>query len=115
MTVSLPSDVGVPLVQYRRPLSVCLVAVLNGGVWCVVAMPRLRVGFGVLCRTTSPCVVLLPLVLSVVGGEVRWCAVVAVVEPCLALFYSSPLSLCLLSQHCWFRCASLWQGCVIAE
>lgn len=39
----------------------------------------------------------------------------------LALSYSLScclvplLSLCLLSQHCWFRVVFLWHGCVIVE
>lgn len=66
------------------PLSVRVMAVLNSGRVWVVCCPRVWIGSGT-----------------------------------LALFYSLSycpvplLSLCLLSQHCWFRVVSLWQGCVI--
>lgn len=57
---------------------------------------------------------------------VEWREGVCVVSPCLigsgVLCCSVPLffvlshpSLCLLSQHCWFRVVSLWQVCVIVE
>lgn len=59
------------------------------------------------------------------GGSVEWRGGVCGDVPCLdgvwhLVLFCSPLalscpSLCLLSQRCWFRCVSLWQGCVIVE
>lgn len=59
------------------------------------------------------------------GGLIEWRGVVCWAAPCsdwgwrLALSCSplalSRLSVCSLSQHCWFSAVSLWQGCVIVE
>ena len=53
--LALPSNVGVPLVQYRRPRCRLPVVLLNGGgvLWC----PRVRIGSGTLHCPCSLCVV----------------------------------------------------------
>lgn len=81
-------------------------------------LPRVRIGSGALhCAAPLhivrslrivPVLLLSCVAVFVVGGEVRW-------------GNGAPLSpspshrLCLLSQRCWFRVVSLWQGCVIVE
>ena len=54
---------------------------------------------------------LLFVVLCIAGGGVRWC----VLFHCGIVSRRPLLSLCLPSQHCWFRVVCLWQGCVIVE
>lgn len=69
------------------PPRVCVVAVLNGG-------------SGVCCD--APC-----------SDWVRHLALSCPPLRCLVPLTSSRPSVCLLSQHCWFRVVSLCQGCVI--
>lgn len=75
-----PLNVGVPRLCVGIPLVVHPVALLNGGVWCVLCCPVLG-GSGVLyCPVppftlfVSPCIVLVSflscVVVFVVGGEV---------------------------------------------
>lgn len=94
--------VGVPLVVYP-------VALLNGGVVCVV-LPRVRIGSGTLyCATPlhivrSPRIVPVPLLscvaVFVVGGEVRWC-----VQYC---FRVAAAVLCCVALPC---CGGVWSHC----
>lgn len=57
-TLTLPSDVGVPLVQHWRPLRVCMVVLLNGGGGACCGVPVFGLGWhlALLCRpcTTPP-------------------------------------------------------------
>lgn len=116
------------------PPSVCVVVVLNGGARCVLWYPCSNwiLPFTLYC---SPCIV--PLALCVVGGEVWWrageeggacyerrgvwavsCPVLGCVVSCPVLCCPAvfpPLSLCPLSQHCWFSVVFLWRGCVVVE
>lgn len=66
-----PSNVGVPRPCVGIPFVVCPVALLNGGVACVVLSPCLCVALSLsYCSASfsSLCGVVF-----VVGGEVRWC------------------------------------------
>lgn len=105
---------GVPLLCVGVPLVVYPVALLNGGSGACCATPcsdwvrylALSPPFRIV---RFPCIVPVPLLSCVavfgVGEEARWGTV-----SCPLL-----LSLCLLSQRCWFRVVFLWQGCVIVE
>lgn len=108
--VALPSGVGVPRLVYS-------VAMLNGGSGvCVV--PGSQVGFGILHCPASPCITLpalccpAPLLSCVLPRVLRAGKCGGV---CRCSFLPLPPSMCLLSQHCWFRVVSLWQGGVIVE
>lgn len=101
-----PSNVGVPRLCVDVPPVVYSVALLNGGSGMCCDAPssdwvRHLVLSAPLLIVCSPRIVLVPLrfcvAVFVVGGEVRWWTV------------SRPplLSLCLLSQHCWFSAVSL--------
>lgn len=76
---------GVPRLCVGVPLVVYPVALLNGG-------------SGVRCVALSS---------DWVGHLALSCS--------LSYCSATLLSLCLLSQHCWFSVVSLWQGCVIVE
>lgn len=117
--VTLPSDVGVPLVRYRRPPSVCVVAVLNGGgglmcdapcsdwVWHlrIVLLPVAL--FSLLSH--SPASLLSCVVVFIVGGEVWWC--VLSVHRCFVLCV-------LVCAICCGVCIVAWCGvwyCTVEE
>lgn len=106
MLLDSPSNVGVPRLCVGVPLVVYPVALLNGGSgMCCDALSSdwvwhlaLSVPLHIVC---SPRIVPVPLLscvaVFVVGGEVRWGIVPS----------STLLSLCLLSQRCWFGVVSL--------